>query len=156
MEFWKLERGQTYVQNENRKRRLFTLTAQVLLRNFHVLFQFPDSIFKSRTGVVHLVHDENVLADQVGHLQRAQIQPLRPRNLGSGDLLGVIEAEILVERQTNRLNRNVGLTRALQEGAREMDALARCIEFLLAYHMTGHTGGFEQEYNHRRQWRSSD
>lgn len=96
---------------------LLAFTAELLLRNLDILLELADGIFEGRTGIVNFVNNENVLANEVGHFQRAKVQPLCAGNLGSGDFFGVTATQVLVKRQTDGLNGNVRLAGALQERA---------------------------------------
>lgn len=109
--------GTTYVKHKDEEVSLLALTTQLLLRRLNVLLEFPNGIFQRRPGVIDLVHDEDVLSDQVVHLQRAQVQPLCASDLCTRNLFGVAATQVFVERQTDSLDGNVGLTGALQEGA---------------------------------------
>lgn len=106
----------TYVKHKDKEVGLLALTAQLLLRRLNVLLEFPNSIFQRRPGVIDLVHDEDVLSDQVVHLQRAKVQPLCAGDLGTGNLFGVAATQVFVKRQTDSLDGDVGLAGALQEG----------------------------------------
>ena len=57
---------------------------------FDVLLELAHGVLERSAGVVDLVHDQDVLADQAGHLQRGQIEPLRARDFGAGLLDRVI------------------------------------------------------------------
>lgn len=103
------------VQDEDKEVSLLTLTTKLLLCQLDILLQFTDSVFQSGTGVVDLINNQNVLADQIGHLEGAQIQPLSTGNLGTGDFLGITTTEILVQGETDSLDGDVGVTGALEE-----------------------------------------
>lgn len=103
------------MQNENKEVGLLALPTKLLLRKLDILLKLTDGILERRPRVVDLIDDENVLADQVGHLQRAEIQPLCAGDLGTGDFLGVAATEILVEGQADGLDGDVGITLALEE-----------------------------------------
>ena len=105
------------MQHKDEEVGLLSLTAKLLLGKLDILLQLAHSVLESSTGVINLVDNENVLADQVGHLQRAQVQPLCAGHLGARDLLGITATEILVEGQTDGLDRDVGITGALEEGS---------------------------------------
>jgi len=103
------------VQDEDEEVSLLALTTKLLLRQLDILLQFTDSVFQGGTGVIDLVDNQNVLADQVGHLEGAHVQPLSTGDLGTGDFLGITAAEVLVQRETDGLDGNVGVTGALKE-----------------------------------------
>lgn len=92
-------------------------------RSLNILLQLPNRVLERRPRVVHLVHDENVLAYQVLHLaQRAHVEPLGAGDLGTRDLdldgagdLG----EGLVEGEADGLDGDVGAVVALEEGAED-------------------------------------
>lgn len=105
------------MQHEDGEVGLLALATKLLLSNLNVLLELAHSVLESGAGVVNLINNEDVLANQVGHLQRAQVQPLCAGHLGARDLLGIATTEILVERQTNSLDRDVGVTGALEEGS---------------------------------------
>lgn len=96
---------------------LLSLTAELLLSHLHVLLQLTDRIFQGCPGVIDLVHNEDVLANKIGHLERAEVEPLSPGHLGSGNLFGVTTSQVLIERQADSLNGNVGLAGTLEERA---------------------------------------
>lgn len=104
------------MQNKDEEVSLLALTTKLLLSNLDILLQLTDSVFQGGTGVIDLVDNQDVLADQVGHLEGAQVQPLGTGDLGAGDLFGIAATEILVEGQTNGLDGDVGVTGALEEG----------------------------------------
>lgn len=87
-----------YVQHKDEEVGLLALTTELLLRLLDVLLQLAHRILQGCPRVIDLIHDQDVLADQVGHLQRAQVQPLCAGNLGSGNLFGVATAKVFIER----------------------------------------------------------
>jgi hypothetical protein len=107
----------TYVENIDEKVSLLALTTELLLRLLNILLELAHGILKSCPGVIDLIDDQDVLANQVGHLERAQVQPLSAGDLGAGDLLGITAAVILVEGQTDSLDGDVGVTGTLEEGS---------------------------------------
>lgn len=86
------------MENEYKEACLLALSSKLLLGQLYIFLELANRIFQSGPGIVNLVDDENVLANQVGHLQRAKIQPLSPGNLSSRDFFGVTATEVLVER----------------------------------------------------------
>lgn len=88
----------TYVEHKDEEVGLLALTTQLLLCCLDVLLKFPDCIFQRRPGVVDLVHDENVLADQGVHLQRAKVQPLCASDLCTWNFFGVAATQVFVKR----------------------------------------------------------
>jgi hypothetical protein len=48
-----------------------------------VLFQLTNSILEGGASVVNLIHDQDVLANQVGHFERGKIQPLCAGDFGT-------------------------------------------------------------------------
>lgn len=103
------------MENIDEEVSLLALTAELLLRLLDILLQLAHSIFEGRPSVIDFIDDQDVLANQVGHLEGAQIQPLGTSHLGAGDLLGITAAEILVEGQTDGLDGDVWVTGALEE-----------------------------------------
>ena len=96
---------------------VLALEAQLLPGGLDVLLQLLDGVLEGGAGVVDLVDNEDLLADEVLHLAEAgQVQPL-----GAGDLLSRLlddaVAECLVEREANGLNGDVGAPGLLEEGA---------------------------------------
>jgi hypothetical protein len=109
------------VQDKDEEVGLLAFAAELLLGQLDVLLQFADGIFQGGAGVIDLVDDQDVLADQVGHLEGAQVEPLSTGDLGAGDLLGIAAAEVLVEGQTDGLDGDVGVTGALEEGTKGIE-----------------------------------
>lgn len=106
------------MQHKNRKLRL--LPAKLLPRHRHVLLQLLDRVLERRARVVHLVHNQDPLAHQAAHLaQRAEVQPLRARHRLAGLLDVGIRGKLLVEGEADRLDRDVGAARALEERAED-------------------------------------
>lgn len=104
------------MQHENKKPRRLVLAPEVLLRGLDILLQLADGILQRGAGIVDLIDDEDILSDEIGHLERAQVQPLRAGDFGAGDLLGVAAAEILVQGKADGLDGDVGLAGAFEEG----------------------------------------
>lgn len=105
----------TYVKHKHKEVGFLPLPTQLLLGVVHILLQLAHCIFQRRPGVIDLVDNQDVLANQVVHLQRAQVQPLRARDLGPRHFFGVAAAQVFVQRETNRLDGDVGLPRTFQE-----------------------------------------
>ncbi len=103
------------MENIDKEVCLLPLTAELLLCLLDILLQLAHGIFEGRPGIIDLIDDEDVLANQVGHLEGAQVEPLGTGHLGAGDLLGITAAEILVEGQTDGLDGDVGVTGTLEE-----------------------------------------
>ncbi len=91
---------------------LLGLSAQTLRHGLDVLPELSDGVLERGSRVVDLVDDEHVLANQVLHLQRRQIQPLRAGDLGA-DFLDLGRAQLLVQREADGLDRDVRITRLL-------------------------------------------
>lgn len=113
----------TYVENIDEEVSLLALTAELLLSLLHILLQLAHGILEGCPGVIDLIDDQDVLANQVGHFEGAQVEPLSAGHLGTGDLLGITTAEILIEGQTDGLDGDVGVTGALEEGSIEGERL---------------------------------
>lgn len=112
------------MQNEDRECSL-SLNPQPLSRGLDILLKLLNGILKRRPGIIHLIHDQYPLPDQVRHLsQTRQVQPLCPRHLCSW-LLNISRCrgsrcsrrQLLVERQPDGLDGDVGGSGALEEGA---------------------------------------
>lgn len=90
-----------------------------------IFLQLLDGVFQRRPGVINFVYDEDALSDQVLHAtQTAEVQPLGAGDLvanlldgtgGGGAALGVVLGELLVQRQADGLDGDVGAARLLQE-----------------------------------------
>lgn len=95
------------VEHKDAEACLLALPAELLLSLNDILLELLDGILEGRPGVVYLVNNENVLADEIGHLERGKVEPLCAGDLGAGLLLVDIGAEGLIQGETNGLNRNV-------------------------------------------------
>ena len=73
----------THMQHENAKRSLLRRSSQNLCRLLDILLQLTNSIFESSTCVIDLVDDQHALANQIGHLEAAKVEPLRTRHSGT-------------------------------------------------------------------------
>lgn len=100
---------------------VLALEAELLPGGLDVLLELLDGVLEGGAGVVDLVDDEDLLADEVLHLAEAgQVQPL-----GAGDLLSrllddrVAAAQGLVQRQTDGLDGDVGAAGFLEEGPQD-------------------------------------
>lgn len=102
------------VQHKNRELSLL-IPSQLLTCQLDILLQFANGILQSGTCVIHFVDDQDVLADQVGHLERGEVKPLCACDLGAGLLNGVVTGELLVQTQTDGLNGNVGCAGLLEK-----------------------------------------
>lgn len=111
----------THVQHKDAKLCLcvLALEAELLAGGLDVLLELLDGVLEGGAGVVDLVDDEDLLADEVLHLAEAgQVEPL-----GAGDLLaGLLDdgvAQGLVERQADGLDGDVGAAGLLEERAQD-------------------------------------
>ena len=95
------------MKDEDREGCLLALTAEFALSLLDIFLQLLNCIFERRPGIIDLIDNENVFANQVGHLETAEIEPLRARDLGAGSLDGVA-AQALIEGQADCLDRDVG------------------------------------------------
>ena len=86
-------------------------------RSLHILFQFSDSILECGSGVINLVDNQYVFANQGIHLQRRKIKPLCLGDLGARLLKTVRgrRGERFVERQAYRLYGNVWSSRLFEK-----------------------------------------
>jgi len=97
---------------------LLGLSAQPLGHVLDILLELSDGVLERGSRVVDLVDDENVLANQVLHLQRRQVQPLRAGDL-CADFLDLGRAQLLVQRQADGLDGDVRMARLLQKRAKD-------------------------------------
>lgn len=107
------------VQDKDGKGRLLGGAAEPLGGNVDVLLQLAHGVLERGARVVDLVNDEDVLADQVGHFERRQVQPLGAGDLCAGHFLGRLGAQRLVERQADGLDGDVWVAGLLEEGAQD-------------------------------------
>jgi hypothetical protein len=105
----------TYVKHKDKEVRLLSLASKLLLCLLDVLLELANRILQSSPGVVDLIYNKDVLANEICHLQRTEVQPLCPSHLGSRNLFGVATAKILIERKTDGLDRNVRFASTLEE-----------------------------------------
>lgn len=87
-----------------------------------ILLELLDGVLERGPRVVHLVHDQDALPDQVLHgAQRREVEPLGARDLVADlldDLVGRV-GELLVQGQTDGLDRDVWAAGLLEEGAED-------------------------------------
>lgn len=107
------------MQDKDKKIGLLALATKRLLRDLDILLQLADGILERSAGIINLVDDENVLSNEVGHLEGTQIQPLGAGDLGTRDLFGVTTAQVLVQRQADSLDGDVGIAGPLEEGSQD-------------------------------------
>jgi hypothetical protein len=107
------------MQHENAKIRLLALSSQFLHRCLNVLFEFPDRVLERRARVVDFVDNEHVFADQVGHFEGGQVEPLRAGYFCAGGFdVGVGGGvEGFVEGEADGLDGDVGSAGLFEEGA---------------------------------------
>lgn len=106
------------MEDEDGELGLLTL-AERLTGSLDILLELLDGVLEGGAGVINLVNDEDTLADKVLHgTKGSEVEPLSAGNLSTG-LLNNIVAERLVERETNGLDRNVGVAGALEERAQD-------------------------------------
>lgn len=141
------------VQDEDEEVCLLGGAAQVLRGRLDVLLELAHGVLERGPGVVDLVDNEHVLSDQVGHLQRGEVEPLGAGDLCAWDLFGGVCAERLVERETDGLDRDVGVAGLLKERAGGVVRLGE--RQIVQSCMFCCTGEYGQARNHHRQWRSS-
>lgn len=110
------------VQDKDAKLRLGLRRAigHLLAGLLDVLLELLDGVLEGGAGVIHLVDNQDALANQVLHVaQGREIEPLRAGDLGAGRLdLGVL-AELLVQREANGLDGDVGRPGLLEERAQD-------------------------------------
>jgi hypothetical protein len=95
------------VQDKYAESRLLTLPTRLFLCLDDVLFEFAHGVLKRCPGVVDLVNDEDVLADEVGHFERGEVQPLCAGYFCTG-LFDGVGAEGFVEGEADGLDGDVG------------------------------------------------
>lgn len=109
----------TYVKNEDAE--VCALVRACLpSRLLDVFLQLPYRILECRSGVIHFVHDQYVLADEVGHFQRRKVEPLSPSDFGAWCLHGIGRVrrwELLVEGEANGLDGDIRSGWTLEEGS---------------------------------------
>lgn len=158
------------VQDEDGEGGLLAGAAELLGGRLDVLLELAHGVLERGARVVDLVDDQHVLADQVGHLERGQVQPLRARHLGAGRLDLVAGAERLVERKADGLDGDVRAAGLLEEGAarertgqpgspgKNVLLQPPLSEAGVQETENGQTGSLTAECgrgrSHRRQWRS--
>jgi hypothetical protein len=76
------------VQDEDGEGGLLGGATKLLGGSIDILLQLAHGVLEGCACVVDLVNDENVLADQVGHLEGGQVQPLCAGDLCAGNLFG--------------------------------------------------------------------
>lgn len=106
------------VQDEDAEIRLLALTTEFLDGGLDVLFEFADGVFEGCAGVVDFIDNQDIFADEVGHFERGQVEPL-----GAGDFCaGLFDfrvfacAELFVEGEADGLDGDVGRAGLLEEG----------------------------------------
>lgn len=104
------------MENEDGERGLLVLTSSLALGLLDILLEFAHRILERSPCIIDLVNNKHILADQVCHLETAQIQPLCAGDLRSGRFDGIV-SEGFVERQADGLNGDVGGARLLEERA---------------------------------------
>ena len=111
------------MKHEDAELGLRGIGAHPLPRGLDVLLQLLDGVLERGAGVVDLVDDEDVLADEVLHLaEGGHVKPLGAGDFGAGhlDLGGAGElGKRLVEREADGLDGDVGAAVALEEGAQD-------------------------------------
>lgn len=103
------------MQHKNIKLGRLALTPKRLLRSLDILHQLAHSIFQRSPRIIDLIDNQDILANQIGHFQRTQIQPLRAGDFGPRDFLGIAAAEVFIERQADGLDGDVGFAGAFEE-----------------------------------------
>lgn len=103
------------MKHKHKKVGLLALASQLFLSILHIFLELPHGVFQRRPGVIYLINNKDILANQVVHLQGAQIQPLCAGDLGAGDFFRVSAAQVFVQRETDGLDGNVGLAGAFQK-----------------------------------------
>jgi len=109
------------MQHEDAEPGLLPTSSGLLCGGRDILLQFLYRILERRPRVVDLVDDEHALANQVGHLERAQVEPLCACDFGAGNLhLAIaVGTKLFIEREADGLDGDVGRARLLEEGAQD-------------------------------------
>ena len=122
------------MQHKNAKPRRTPLPPHPLPSRPDILLQLPNRILQRRPRIVHLVHNQHVLPQQILHLaQTGQIEPLGPGHFcaggfndliiingrGRGGRVGGSGREGFVEGETNGLDGYVGGAGPFEEGAED-------------------------------------
>ena len=94
------------VQHEDAEAGLLALAAKLLLCLDDVLLELLDGVLKRCPCVVDLVNDQDVLADQVRHLERREIEPLCAGDFGAG-LFDWVSAEGFIQGEANGLDGDI-------------------------------------------------
>lgn len=133
----------TYVQNKDGEVGLGLVSAHPLPRGLNILLELLDGVLQGGAGIVNLVDDEDVLADEVLHgAEGGHVEPLGAGDLGAG-LLDLVVAERLVEGQTDGLDGDVGGAGLLEEGSQDAGgdvAAATDCDHELRLHLGEETG----------------
>lgn len=107
------------MKNKNAELRLGRIGAHAAAGFLNVLLQLLDGVFECGSGIVHLVNDEDALADEVFEgTESREIEPLSTSNL-SARLLNLVVAKRLVKREANGLDGDVGRAGLLEEGPQD-------------------------------------
>jgi hypothetical protein len=107
------------MQHKNAKLGRLPLPPQLLHRSLDILLQLAHRILERRPRVVHLVDNQHVLADQICHFERGQVEPLRARDFCARRFDFGIRAERLVQREADGLDGDVGRPGLFEEGAED-------------------------------------
>lgn len=84
-----------------------------------VLLELGDGVLQGGAGVVNLVDNQDVLADKIRVLDGAEVEPLGARDGVANGLLGALVGELLVQREADRLDGDVGASGRLEERAQD-------------------------------------
>lgn len=104
------------MQDKDLKLSLGPLVAGLDPGGLDVLLKLLDGVLERGACVVDLVDDEDALAEQVAHLaEAAQVEPLRARDLGPRRLLHRVGRQLLIQRQADGLDGDVGVAGLLEE-----------------------------------------
>lgn len=103
------------MQNKNKKPRRLALAPKLLLRRLDILLQLANRILQCGPCIIDLIDNQDIFSNEIGHLERAQVQPLRARDFGAGDFLWVAAAEVFVEGEADGLDGDVWLAGTFEE-----------------------------------------
>ena len=114
------------VQYEDAESRLLALTPALLLSLNDVLLQLAHRVFKCGASIVDFIDNENIFANQIGHLEGRKVQPLRSGDFCAWDLdLRIGGAEGFVKGEADGLDGDIGVARFFEERSTPYELIPR-------------------------------
>jgi hypothetical protein len=104
------------MQHENRKLCFLSFPSLLLAYRCHILFQLFDRVIQSCPRIINFIDNQDVLSNQVFHLQRGEIKPLGACDL-CANLFDGVSTKLFVEGETDGLDRNVGMAGLFEKRA---------------------------------------